>query len=89
MMYRKRVFWIVATALVLAAGGGYAAYAYWLAPEEIVEEGSTLQTAAVTMGDLSITADGTGMLVASSDLSSAQPLALPRCASTPSPRAAS
>ncbi|MBL7201185.1 MAG: HlyD family efflux transporter periplasmic adaptor subunit [Anaerolineae bacterium] len=67
-MYRKRVFWIVAIALVLAAGGGYAAYAYWLAPEEIVEEGSTLQTAAVTVGDLSITADGTGMLVASSEV---------------------
>ncbi len=64
-MHRKRMFWIVLIVLALVGGGGYAAYAYWLAPDEPVQEETTLGTATVTVGDISITADGTGMLVAS------------------------
>lgn len=71
-MFRKKAFWIVLIALVLIAGGGYAAYALgltpWLAPQQAAEEETTLQTAEVTVGDLSITADGSGMLVASSEV---------------------
>jgi HlyD family secretion protein len=70
-MFRKRAFWIVLIVLALAGGGGYVAYAKglmpWFAPEEVVEE-PTLQTATVTVGDLSITADGTGVMVASSEV---------------------
>jgi RND family efflux transporter MFP subunit len=71
-MFRKRAFWIVVLALALAGGGGYAAYASglvpWLAPQGASEQETTLQTASVTVGDLSITADGSGMLVASSEV---------------------
>jgi HlyD family secretion protein len=71
MMFRKKTFWIVILALILVGGGGYAAYARglvpWFAPQEAVEEETTLQTASVTVGDLSITADGSGVLVASSE----------------------
>ncbi|MBN1640779.1 MAG: efflux RND transporter periplasmic adaptor subunit [Anaerolineae bacterium] len=66
-MFRKKAFWIVLVALVVVAGGGYAAYATWFAPHE-VEEQVTLQTAAVSVGDVSITADGSGMLVPSAEV---------------------
>lgn len=65
-MLKKKWFWIVVGVLVLA-GGGYFAYARWFAPDEVVTE-TVLQTATVTRGDLSITAAGTGMLVASSEV---------------------
>ena len=69
-MFRKRAFWIVLIILVLAGGGGYAAYANglmpWFGPQEAEEEETVLETATVTQGDISITADGSGMLVASS-----------------------
>jgi HlyD family secretion protein len=61
-MFRKRTFWIALVVLVLLGGGG-AAYAYWLAPQEASQEETTIETATVTVGDISITADGTGMLV--------------------------
>jgi HlyD family secretion protein len=71
MMFRKKAFWIGLVVLALVAGGGYAAYAAgligWLAPQESVQE-STLQTATVTVGDISITADGSGVLVASAEV---------------------
>jgi RND family efflux transporter MFP subunit len=71
MMFRKKAFWIGLVVLALVAGGGYAAYAAgligWLAPQESVQE-STLQTATVTVGDISITADGSGVLVASAEM---------------------
>ena len=66
-MLRKRTFWIVLLVVALLGGGGYGAYAYWFAPDEVAEE-TTLETATVTVGDLSITADGSGMLVASSEM---------------------
>ena len=76
-MFRKKAFWIVLVVLLLAGGGGYAAYAYgyipWFGPQETVEEETTLQTATVTVGDLAITADGTGVLVASSQIDLAFP----------------
>ncbi len=67
-IFRKRMLWIVLIALLLVGGGGYAAYAYWLAPQETTQQETTLQTAAVTVGDLSITVDGTGVLVPSTQL---------------------
>ena len=66
-MFKKKMFWIVLLVLALLGGGGYAAYAYWFAPEEFEEE-TVLETASVTTGDLAITADGTGLLVASSEV---------------------
>jgi RND family efflux transporter MFP subunit len=61
-MFRKRTFWIALVVLVLLGGGG-AAYGYWLAPQEVPQGETTIETATVTVGDISITADGTGMLV--------------------------
>jgi len=61
-MFRKRTFWIALVVLALLGGGG-AAYAYWLAPQETPQGETTIETATVTVGDISITADGTGMLV--------------------------
>ena len=70
-MLRKKAFWIVLLALALLGGGGYAATAAgwpeWLAPQKEVQE-TTLETATVTVGDISITADGTGVLVAASEV---------------------
>jgi RND family efflux transporter MFP subunit len=69
-VFRKKWFWISLIVLLLAAGGGYAAYASglvpWLGPQESEGPETTLQTAVVTVGDLSITADGTGNLVPAS-----------------------
>lgn len=65
-MLRKKAFWII-LAVVLAAGGGYAAYRKWLAPAQSVEVASTVQTATVTVGNLSLTAAGSGSLVPSQE----------------------
>jgi RND family efflux transporter MFP subunit len=66
-VFRKKAFWIVLIVVLLVAGGGYAAYAGglfpWLSPRQEAEPETTLQTAAVTVGNLSITADGSGSLV--------------------------
>jgi multidrug efflux pump subunit AcrA (membrane-fusion protein) len=70
-MFRKRAFWIVLAVVVFLAGGGYVATAAgwtgWLAPQGEVLE-TTLETSTVTVGDISITADGTGVLVAASSV---------------------
>ena len=65
-MLKKKWFWIIVVVLVLA-GGWYFAYSTWFAPEDVVTE-TVMQTGTVTRGDLSITAAGTGMLVASSEM---------------------
>jgi RND family efflux transporter MFP subunit len=75
-MSRKKWFWIILIALLLVAAGGYAAYASGLAGQVIPalarteneEPETTLGTATVSVGDLSITADGTGVLVPSSEV---------------------
>jgi RND family efflux transporter MFP subunit len=71
-MLRKKAFWIVLLVLALVGGGGYVAYARglipWLAPQETGTEETTLETATVTTGDLSITADGSGQLVPSAEV---------------------
>jgi len=71
-MLRKKVFWIVLIVLALLGGGGYAAYANgllpWLGTQQADVETPTLQTSAVSVGDLSITADGTGVLMPSAEL---------------------
>ncbi|HNT74659.1 MAG TPA: efflux RND transporter periplasmic adaptor subunit [Anaerolineae bacterium] len=66
-MFRKKWFWIVLILLVLA-GGGYAAYTVWFAPKEVAETTPTLETGTVTVGDLTISATGSGQLVASSEV---------------------
>jgi RND family efflux transporter MFP subunit len=67
-MLRKKVFWISLLVVILVGAGGYAGYAYWLAPQNDAAEETVLETATVTQGDLSITADGTGVLAASSEV---------------------
>lgn len=66
-MFRNRWFWMVLV-LLAVAGGGYAAYTFWFAPEEAAETPATLQTGTVTVGDISITAAGSGQLVASAEV---------------------
>jgi RND family efflux transporter MFP subunit len=71
-MFRAKGLWIAVIVLVLVGGGGYAAYASgvvpWWTQDAAEEEGPALQTATVSVGDLSITADGSGVLVASSEV---------------------
>jgi len=65
---RKRKIWLVsAVVLLLAAGGGYVAYTRFFAPPETAQE-PVLQTAAVTLGDIIITVDGSGELVPAAEL---------------------
>ena len=65
-MWKKKLLWIAPLVLALAAGG-YFAYQTWFAPKAVVETVSEAQTAAVTRGNLSITATGSGQLVASAE----------------------
>ncbi len=66
-MLRKKLFWIVIGILILA-GGGYAGYTFWFAPKQTVESAPAMETGTVTVGDLSITAAGSGQLVASTEV---------------------
>lgn len=74
-MLRKTGFWIVVAVLLLVAGA-YAAYVTGLAgrviPALAQNQGggpeTILQTAAVTVGDLMITAEGTGVLIPSAQV---------------------
>jgi len=71
-MFRKKAFWISLLAVILMGAGAYAAYAAdlvgWLAPQDEATAETVLATASVTVGDLSITADGTGVLVPSTEV---------------------
>jgi hypothetical protein len=57
-MLRKTAFWIVLCVALVVGGEGYAACATgffpWLSPGEAAEEETVLQTAEVTVGDLSM-----------------------------------
>lgn len=66
-MVKKRVLWIVPLVLVLTVGG-YFAYKTWFAPQDVVQTESAPQTGTVTRGDISITAAGSGQLVASAEM---------------------
>lgn len=66
-MLKKKLLWTVPLVLALTVGG-YFAYKTWFAPQAVVETTSEVQTAAVTRGDLSITAAGSGQLVASAEV---------------------
>jgi len=65
-MLKKKLLWIVPLVLVLAVGG-YFAYKTWFAPKAVVQTESEVQTGTVTKGDISITAAGSGQLVASAE----------------------
>jgi HlyD family secretion protein len=66
-MKKRKVWIILLTALLLAAGGGYLAYTRYFALAEEPEE-RTLQTATVQQGDITITADGSGELVPAAEM---------------------
>lgn len=66
-MGRKKLLWIIIGAVVLIGGGGYVAYRLWFSPSSGEEATATLETAAVTFGDLSVTASGAGVLVPSQE----------------------
>ena len=66
-MFRKKAFWIGIIALCLV-GGGYWGYSTWFAPVETTVGQTFLQTASVTVGDLSISAAGSGVLVPGSEI---------------------
>ena len=74
-MFRKKWFWIAVGVLLLIIGGYFAYTSGWagkvipaLAQDTGEEPETVLGTATVTVGDLSITADGTGMLIASDEV---------------------
>jgi len=66
-MWKKKLLWIVPLVLVLGVGS-YIAYKNWFAPQAVVETTNAVQTATVTVGNLSITAAGSGQLVASAEM---------------------
>ncbi|MFZ5909135.1 MAG: efflux RND transporter periplasmic adaptor subunit [Chloroflexota bacterium] len=63
----KRAIWVLAAAVVLMGGGGFAYYRMVYLPGQ-VSEVSTLQTAVVQQGDLVIYASGTGTLIAADEV---------------------
>jgi HlyD family secretion protein len=65
-MLHRRIFWIILLAAVLVGSGSYVAYAYWFAPAKTAQP--AYQTWTVTTGDVSITTDGSGTLVAPTTL---------------------
>ena len=66
-MVKKKLLWIIPLVLVLAVGG-YFAYQTWFAPKAVVQTESEVETGTVTTGDISITATGSGQLVASAEM---------------------
>ncbi len=63
----KRTIWVLAAAIVLMGGGGFAYYRLAYLPGQASEE-PALQTAVVRQGDLVIYASGTGTLIAASEV---------------------
>jgi len=71
-MWRKKWLGIVLIVLILLAGGGYLAYVKgwlpWVRPRTVAVGTPTLKTSTVTVGNISITADGSGVLVPSTEV---------------------
>jgi HlyD family secretion protein len=68
-MLRKRLFWIVALALVLTVSGGYYYYSnIYLQAQEPASSEETTSTYTVSTGDLTITASGSGTLIPASEV---------------------
>ncbi len=61
-MKRRWIIIAVVLVLVLGGGGGYAYYRFFMTPAQAQEE-PTLQTTQVTLGDIVLSADGTGNLL--------------------------
>jgi multidrug efflux pump subunit AcrA (membrane-fusion protein) len=66
-MKKRRIWLVLAVALLLVGGGGYLAYARLFALAE-EPEGAALETATVQRGDIVITADGSGELVPAAEM---------------------
>ncbi len=66
-MLRKRLWWIIPLILLLV-GGGYFAYKTWFAPQAVAQTMDEVKTATVTRGNISITAAGSGQLMASQEM---------------------
>ncbi|HOU13051.1 MAG TPA: efflux RND transporter periplasmic adaptor subunit [Anaerolineae bacterium] len=67
MLKKKWLLWIVPLVVALVVGG-YFAYQTWFAPKAAAQTETTVQTGTVTTGDISITAAGSGQLVASAEV---------------------
>jgi HlyD family secretion protein len=69
-MKKRRTPIIIVIGLLLAVGGGYAAYGRFFSPTALGDEPPepTLETATVTQGDIVITADGSGEIVPAAEL---------------------
>jgi len=65
---KRRWIWLVVVVLLLLVGGGYASYHFFLAPIQTQEE-PILETTQVTLGDIVISADGTGNLLPAAEVS--------------------
>jgi len=67
MFLKKKVFWIILAALVLAVGGGYAYYTYvYKAGQESAEP--TIATTQARRGDMVLSVSGSGTLIPASEV---------------------
>ncbi len=65
----KRVYWIIAAAVVILTAGAYAGYRFWYLPSQDIEsEDSSLQTATARRGDIILYAAGAGELVPAAEV---------------------
>jgi RND family efflux transporter MFP subunit len=62
-MKKHKIWTVLIIAMLVVAGGSYAAYANFFIPAAETSEQPELQTAQVRRGDLVLTAEGTGMLI--------------------------
>jgi HlyD family secretion protein len=65
-VFHKKAFWIILIVLALAAGGGYAYYAFVYRPGQASPE-PVITTTQVRQGDVVISVSGSGTLVATSE----------------------